>query len=183
MSGLASRSTRGEKDRQMAKAVTLIRSNTLSDAAEYAYAATAPADARLIFVAGACPLNADGTTAAVGDYAGQATKAVENMRVILAEVGASIEDVISTRVLVASSRQADPGHYVERRLPYWIGMPRSSAWSLSVFCSRPRRTQTLTVPSASDTPLATSPSRLPAPLHITIRGIGKPSRSRPPRLR
>ena len=91
----------------MAKAVTLIRSNALSDAAEYAYAATAPADARLVFLAGACPLNVDGTTAAVGDYAGQAAKAVENMRIALAEAGASIEDVISTRVLVASSQQAD----------------------------------------------------------------------------
>jgi enamine deaminase RidA (YjgF/YER057c/UK114 family) len=91
----------------MTKAVTLIRSKSLSDAAEYAYAATAPADARLIFLAGACPLNTDGTTSAVGDYAGQAAKAVENMRTALAEAGATIEDVISTRVLVASSRQAD----------------------------------------------------------------------------
>ncbi|MGH3567292.1 MAG: RidA family protein [Pseudonocardia sp.] len=91
----------------MTKAVTLIRSNALSDVAEYAYAATAPADARLIFLAGACPLNPDGTTAAVGDYAGQAAKAVENMRTTLAESGASIDDVISTRVLVASTRQVD----------------------------------------------------------------------------
>jgi enamine deaminase RidA (YjgF/YER057c/UK114 family) len=91
----------------MTKAVTLIRSKSLSDAAEYAYAATAPADARLIFLAGACPLNTDGTTSAVGDYAGQAAKAVENMRTALAEAGATIEDVISTRVLVASSRQED----------------------------------------------------------------------------
>jgi enamine deaminase RidA (YjgF/YER057c/UK114 family) len=89
--------------------VTLIRSATLSDVAEYAYAATAPADARLIFLAGACPLNADGTTAAVGDYAGQAGKAVENLRTALADAGAALDDVISTRVLVASSRQADLG--------------------------------------------------------------------------
>ncbi|KDP91404.1 MULTISPECIES: hypothetical protein [Clavibacter] len=38
-------------------AVTLIRSAALADAAEYAYAATAPADARLIFLAGSCPLD------------------------------------------------------------------------------------------------------------------------------
>lgn len=91
----------------VAKTVTLIRSKALSDVAEYAYAATAPADARLIFLAGACPLNEDGTTAAVGDFAGQAAKAVENMRVALDEAGASIDNVISTRVLVASARQAD----------------------------------------------------------------------------
>ncbi|MEU0129189.1 MULTISPECIES: Rid family hydrolase [unclassified Streptomyces] len=91
----------------MPTAVTLIRSTTLSDVAEYAYAATAPAGARLIFLAGSCPLNEDGSTAAVGDYAGQAAKAFENMRIALADAGASPEDVISTRVLVASSRQED----------------------------------------------------------------------------
>lgn len=91
----------------MPRAVTLIRSTALSDVAEYAYAATAPADARLIFLAGSCPLNEDGSTAAVGDYAGQAAKALENMRTALAAAGAGLEDVISTRVLVASTRQED----------------------------------------------------------------------------
>ncbi|WP_064440035.1 RidA family protein [Hoyosella altamirensis] len=91
----------------MPSAVTLIRSSSLSDIAEYAYAATAPADARLVFLAGACPLNADGTTAAIGDYAGQAAKSIENMKVALAEAGASMADVIRTRVLVASSSQTD----------------------------------------------------------------------------
>ncbi|MER5989055.1 Rid family hydrolase [Streptomyces sp. NPDC001787] len=91
----------------MARAVTLIRSSTLSDVAEYAYAATAPAESRLIFLAGACPLDEDGSTAAVGDYAGQAAKAVENMRAALADADASLQDVISTRVLVASTRRDD----------------------------------------------------------------------------
>jgi enamine deaminase RidA (YjgF/YER057c/UK114 family) len=91
----------------MARAVTLIRSAALSDAAQYAYAATAPAGSRLIFLAGACPLNQDGSTAALGDYAGQAAKALENMRVALAAAGADLHDVISTRVLVASARQED----------------------------------------------------------------------------
>ena len=91
----------------MPSAVTLIRSATLSGVAEYAYAATAPAEARLIFLAGACPLNEDGSTAAVGDYAGQAAKAFANMRTALADAGATVEDVISTRVLVASGRQQD----------------------------------------------------------------------------
>ncbi|MER6115272.1 RidA family protein [Streptomyces sp. A0642] len=91
----------------MPRAVTLIRSATLSDVAEYAYAATAPAEARLIFLAGACPLNEDGSTAAAGDYAGQAAKALENMRTALEDAGASLRDVISTRVLVASTRQED----------------------------------------------------------------------------
>ncbi|ALV40674.1 enamine deaminase RidA [Pseudarthrobacter sulfonivorans] len=73
----------------------------------YANAATAPSAARLIFLAGACPLNKDGTTAGVGDYAAQAAKAIENMHFALEAAGASIEDVISTRVLVASTERAD----------------------------------------------------------------------------
>lgn len=91
----------------MPKAVTLIRSQTLSTAAEYAYAATAPADARLVFLAGSCPLNTDGTTYGEGDYAAQAAKCIENMTIALGEAGCALEDVIATRVLVASSSQAD----------------------------------------------------------------------------
>ncbi|PZG42121.1 enamine deaminase RidA [Spongiactinospora gelatinilytica] len=91
----------------MPSAITLIRSDSLSDVVEYAYAATAPAESRLIFLAGSCPLNQDGSTAAIGDYAGQAAKAIENLRVALSDAGASMQDVISTRVLVASTRQED----------------------------------------------------------------------------
>lgn len=90
----------------MPTSVQLIRSSTLS-AAEYAHAATAPQDARLIFLAGACPLNDDGSTAAVGDYAGQAAACIETMTRALAEAGATLQDVISTRVLVASGEQQD----------------------------------------------------------------------------
>ena len=88
-------------------AVRLIRAPQLSDVAEYAYAATAPAGARLIFLAGACPLNEDGSTAAVGDYAGQAARARANLRTALAAAGANLTDVISTRVLVTTTRQPD----------------------------------------------------------------------------
>jgi enamine deaminase RidA (YjgF/YER057c/UK114 family) len=91
----------------MTGSVKLIRAATLWDAAQYAYAATAPKNARLIFLAGACPLNPDGSTAAVGDYAGQAAVCIKTMKSALETAGATIEDVISTRVLVASSRQED----------------------------------------------------------------------------
>jgi len=93
----------------MSKTVTLIRSAALSDRAQYAYAATAPSDAKLIFLAGSCPLNRDGSTASVGDYAGQAAKCVDNMLIALAAAGAGLEDVISTRVLVASTERSDLG--------------------------------------------------------------------------
>jgi len=90
-------------------AVTLIRSAELYPGAPYAYAATAPSDARIIFLAGSCPLDQDGSTAAVGDYAGQTKKCLENVTLALKAAGASLDDVISTRVLVASSKQEDLG--------------------------------------------------------------------------
>jgi len=91
----------------MPSSVRLIRSAELSDVAQYAYAATAPKDARLIFLAGACPLTPDGETAAVGDYAGQAAVCIQTLTTALHAAGATLTDVISTRVLVASSNQAD----------------------------------------------------------------------------
>ncbi|MFL4478314.1 RidA family protein [Paeniglutamicibacter sp. ORCA_105] len=91
----------------MPSAVILIRSQQLSNVAQYAYAATAPANARLIFLAGSCPLNHDGSTAGIGDYAAQTAKCIENMKIALEAAGAGLPDVISTRVLVASSRQKD----------------------------------------------------------------------------
>jgi enamine deaminase RidA (YjgF/YER057c/UK114 family) len=91
----------------MSQTVSLIRSADLSDVAQYAYAATAPAEARLIFFAGACPLGFDGRTVGVGDYAVQASKAMENLALALKAAGAQLENVLSTRVLVASSKQSD----------------------------------------------------------------------------
>ncbi|WP_407937103.1 RidA family protein [Kineosporia babensis] len=87
----------------------LIRSPSLSDVAEYAYAATAPAGSRLIFLAGACPLAVDGSVVGVGDYAAQAAQCLANLHTALADAGATLQDVISTRVLVASSSQTDLG--------------------------------------------------------------------------
>ncbi|MBT2566947.1 RidA family protein [Arthrobacter sp. ISL-85] len=91
----------------MPSAVTLVRSSTLTASAQYAYAATVPGDARLIFLAGSCPLNKDGTTAGLGDYAAQAAKAIKSLCLALEAAGAGIGDVISTRVLVASTERAD----------------------------------------------------------------------------
>ena len=91
----------------MSPNVVLIRSTELANAAQYAYAATAPAEARLIFLAGACPLNLDGSTAGINDYSAQASKAMENLVIALHAAGARLDDVLSTRVLVASSDQSD----------------------------------------------------------------------------
>ena len=90
----------------MNPAIRLIRSAELSDA-PYAYASVVDSGVRLVFLAGACPLEKDGTTAAVGDYAGQAAKCIETLSEALRAVGATLEDVVNTRVLVASSERSD----------------------------------------------------------------------------
>jgi enamine deaminase RidA (YjgF/YER057c/UK114 family) len=87
----------------------LIRSSELFPGVPYAYAATAPIDARMVYIAGACPLNSDGTIAAVGDIHGQTRKCLENMHSALRAAGAEITDVVFTRVLVASTQQEDLG--------------------------------------------------------------------------
>jgi enamine deaminase RidA (YjgF/YER057c/UK114 family) len=87
-------------------AIRLIRSAELS-AAPYAYASVVDSGVRLVFLAGACPLEKDGTTAAVGDYAGQAAKCIETLSEALRAVGATLENVVNTRVLVASSQRSD----------------------------------------------------------------------------
>ncbi|MER7164822.1 RidA family protein [Micromonospora sp. NPDC000207] len=87
--------------------VTLVRVPALSDAAEYAYAAVVAPSTRLVFTAGACPLDADGATVAPGDHAAQARQVMANLTTALAAAGAQLTDVVRTTVYVASSRQAD----------------------------------------------------------------------------
>lgn len=89
-------------------AITLIRSPQLTEKAPYAYAAmTGPG--RFVFTAGACPLDIDGNTVAVGDFAGQAHQVMANLVIALQAAGAQLTDVVKTTVFVASARQADLG--------------------------------------------------------------------------
>jgi enamine deaminase RidA (YjgF/YER057c/UK114 family) len=87
--------------------VTLVRSDELTGAAPYAYAAVPPAGARLVFTAGACPLDEDGTTVAPGDVAAQAEQAMANLRTALRAAGADLGDVLKTTVYVATTRRED----------------------------------------------------------------------------
>jgi enamine deaminase RidA (YjgF/YER057c/UK114 family) len=87
---------------------TFIRPQQLTAKAPYAYAAvTGPG--RLVFTAGACPLDADGNTVAVGDFEGQARQVMANLVTALQAAGAQLTDVVKTTVYVASSRQEDLG--------------------------------------------------------------------------
>jgi enamine deaminase RidA (YjgF/YER057c/UK114 family) len=87
--------------------IELVRSRSLYPGAPYAYAAIAPEGARLVFLAGACPIDADGTTEAAGSYAGQVRAAFRNMVTALGDSGCSVTDVLSTRLLVATADRQD----------------------------------------------------------------------------
>ena len=84
----------------------LVRSNVLYSGAPYAYASVAPGGS-LVFTAGACPLDENGTVTAVGDYTRQASDAMANLVTALAAAGASLSDVLKTTVYVASSDRRD----------------------------------------------------------------------------
>ena len=84
--------------------VELVRGVKLSDVAEYAYASVARG---VVFTAGACPLDEEGRTVAVGDYAGQARQVMANLEVALRAAGSSLDGVAKTTVYVRSSEQAD----------------------------------------------------------------------------
>jgi enamine deaminase RidA (YjgF/YER057c/UK114 family) len=86
--------------------IELIRAPALTSA-PYAYAAVASEVRRLVFTAGACPLDDDGKTVAIGDVAGQAEQVMVSLRVALEAAGASLSDVVKTTVYVASQRRED----------------------------------------------------------------------------
>ncbi|MBA3249515.1 MAG: RidA family protein [Geodermatophilaceae bacterium] len=77
--------------------VRLLRSAQLTSRAPYAYAAVAEGVSALVFTAGACPLDGNGATVAVGDVRGQAEQVMTNLRHALQAADA----------YVATSRQED----------------------------------------------------------------------------
>ncbi|HEY2505970.1 MAG TPA: RidA family protein [Streptosporangiaceae bacterium] len=86
----------------------LVRAPGLYPSAPYAYAAVS-APGALLFTAGACPIDADGTVTAPGDYVRQAQQTVANLIAALAAAGAELTDVLKTTVFVASVDRADLG--------------------------------------------------------------------------
>ena len=91
----------------MGRAVRLVRADALYADTPYAHAAVAAPGARLVHLAGACPLDVEGRTVAVGDLAGQTAACVANLRIALEAAAAAVEDVVFIRVLVASADRAD----------------------------------------------------------------------------
>jgi enamine deaminase RidA (YjgF/YER057c/UK114 family) len=87
--------------------IQLLRSSSLFSGAPYAYAAQTPPGSHLVFLAGACPLDAQGDTIGAGDYVVQARSALDNMELALAAASASVTDVVFTRVLVVTNNRDD----------------------------------------------------------------------------
>jgi enamine deaminase RidA (YjgF/YER057c/UK114 family) len=87
--------------------VELVRSSRLATRVPYAYAAVAHDVSRLVFTAGACPLDESGAIVAVGDVVGQAERVMTNLRTALQAAGADLPDVVNTTVYVASQHRVD----------------------------------------------------------------------------
>jgi len=90
----------------MTSGIELVRPPALAGTAPYAYAAVAD-PGRMVFTAGACPLDADGATVAVGDVGGQAQQVMANLVAALEAAGAALTAVLKTTVYVATTDRAD----------------------------------------------------------------------------
>src|SRR5262249_56052523 len=86
--------------------VNLVRSSTLYEGVPYAYASVAPRGS-LIFTAGACPLDERGDVVGAGDVRAQASLAAANLATALAEAGATLADVLTTTLFLASPAPPD----------------------------------------------------------------------------
>ena len=93
-------------DRPVTTGIELVRPAGLAGTAPYAYAAVTD-PGRMAFTAGACPLDADGATVAVGDVAGQTRQVMANLVTALDGAGARLADVLKTTVYVATTERSD----------------------------------------------------------------------------
>jgi enamine deaminase RidA (YjgF/YER057c/UK114 family) len=87
--------------------VELVRSSALTGQVPYAYASVVEGPGRLVFTAGACPLDDNRVVVAPGDVAAQARAVMANLREALHAADAELTDVARTTVYVASSRRED----------------------------------------------------------------------------
>jgi enamine deaminase RidA (YjgF/YER057c/UK114 family) len=90
----------------MTKKISLIRSENLANVS-YAYASKVPEGMELLFLAGSCPINKDMEVDFINDYPGQARLCIENLKEALKACNATLEDIVYTRVLVASQSRDD----------------------------------------------------------------------------
>jgi enamine deaminase RidA (YjgF/YER057c/UK114 family) len=86
--------------------IELVRPPGLTDSSPGAHAAVTD-PGRLVFTAGACPLDADGSTVAVGDVRGQTRQVMANLAAALEAAGAGLGDVLRTTVHVVTADRGD----------------------------------------------------------------------------
>jgi enamine deaminase RidA (YjgF/YER057c/UK114 family) len=67
-----------------------VRSSRLANRAPYAYATVTHGLSRLIFTAGACPLEDSGALATIGDVVAQAERVMTNLRIALPAAAADL---------------------------------------------------------------------------------------------
>lgn len=113
-------------------AITFVRPEQLSTKAPYAYAAvTAPG--QLVFTAGACPLDGEGNTVAVGDVTGQARQVMDSLVPTLHAAGALLSDALGppstspplTRGKQQATQRHPPPELGGNRRRRWPGSGRS----------------------------------------------------------
>jgi len=90
----------------MNQKISLIHSKNLASV-DYAYASRIPSGMDLLFLAGACPINENKEVPNVGDYELQAQLCLKNLKEALKECDALLEDIVYTRILVASQNRSD----------------------------------------------------------------------------
>lgn len=86
--------------------ITRIRPDDLYGDVPYAYASSIPAG-RLVFTAGACPLDENGAVVAPGNLERQTEQAMANLFSTLAAAGSSPGAVLKTTVFVAAKDRSD----------------------------------------------------------------------------
>ena len=93
-------------DPYVSTGIEFVRPAGLAATAPYAYAAVTD-PGRMTYTAGACPLDAEGVTVAVGDVVGQTRQVMANLVTALEGAGASLGDVLKTTVYVATTDRRD----------------------------------------------------------------------------
>ncbi len=73
----------------------------------YAYASVVPEGFKLIHLAGACPLDNDGNVPDGASIEEQTKLCMNNIRSVLNQIGASIADVVYSRILVVTTKRED----------------------------------------------------------------------------
>jgi len=58
----------------------------------------------MLFTAGACPLDDEGTVVAPGDFEAQAHRAIDNLEAVLAEAGVGVAELVRTTVYVVGEQ-------------------------------------------------------------------------------